>query len=89
MKIDIKHIAKLSKLYFDEDSEKKFQSQMQNIVGMVENLPEIEDTITVSVSNAMELRPDTVEKSFSRSVLLANAPETAAGCVVVPKTIEG
>lgn len=89
MQIDIRHIAKLSRLKIDEDKVDKFQQQMQAIVEMVEKLPETEGSLAVDPDNRMELRPDEIRPSLRRDSLLANAPEVAAGCVVVPKTMEG
>lgn len=88
MKIDITHIAKLARLKIDDSQVDKFQRQMQEIVNMVEQLPDIDGKIFVDPNNAMELRPDVIEPSLKRDALLANAPEVAAGCVVVPKTME-
>ena len=44
--------------------------------------------LPVDRANRMELRKDEIKPSLRRDVILANAPETAAGCVVVPKTTE-
>ena len=48
MNIDIKHIAKLARLEIPEDELEMFGTQMENIVKMVEKLPDISD----------ELKPD-------------------------------
>lgn len=88
MKIDIRHIAKLSRLKLDESQYSKFQQQMQDIVEMVELMPDMDGKLAVDPDNRMELRPDEIAPSLPREDLLANAPATAAGCVVVPKTME-
>ena len=88
MKIDIKHIAKLSRLQLEESQVEKFQQQMQGIVDMVEKMPPMDGKLAVDPQTRMELRPDESGPSLRRDVLLQNAPETAAGCVVVPKTVE-
>ena len=41
MNIDIKHIAKLARLRIDDEELKKFENDMQGIVDMVENLPDV------------------------------------------------
>lgn len=88
MQIDVRHIAKLAKLRLDEDKVPTFERQMQDILGMVENLPAITDeSILADPENAMELRPDVVGDSLSRDELLKNAPQKQAGCIVVPKTV--
>lgn len=89
MKIDIKHLAKLSKLSINEEQEVKFESQMQSIIEMVERLPELssEDKL-LDVSNPMKCREDIANNEFKREDILSNAPQMQAGCVVVPRIIE-
>lgn len=89
MNIDIKHIAKLARLRIEDDQLDKFESEMQNIVGMVEKLPDIQDEITLDPDNPMILRKDVaVQDKFTRQELMQNAPQVKAGCLVVPKTVE-
>lgn len=40
MKIDIPHLAKLSRLTFSPEEEAKFEKEMERIVEMVERLPD-------------------------------------------------
>lgn len=89
MNIDIKHIAKLARLRIGDDQLDKFESEMQNIVGMVEKLPDIQDEMTLDPDNPMILRKDVaVQDKFTRQELMQNAPQVKAGCLVVPKTVE-
>ena len=89
MNIDIKHVAKLSRLHIDDDKLEEFEKQMQNIVNMVEKMPDIEDELVLDASNPMILRKDkAVTDKFTRQELMANAPQVKAGCLVVPKTVE-
>ena len=90
MKIDIKHIAKLARLKIDDDKLEKFESDMETIVNMVDNMPDIDGTLNLlDENNPMTLREDkAVTDKFKREELLANAPEVQAGCLVVPKTVE-
>lgn len=89
MNIDIKHIAKLARLRIEDDQLDKFESEMQNIVGMVEKLPDIQDEMTLDPDNLMILRKDVaVQDKFTRQELMQNAPQVKAGCLVVPKTVE-
>ncbi len=89
MQIDIQHIAKLSRLSIEEEKTEKFQKEMESIVAMCEKLPPMDSEYTaVDPSNPMQLRPDSVKPSLDREQLLQNAPQTQAGCVVVPKVVE-
>lgn len=89
MNIDTKHIAKLARLRIEDDQLDKFESEMENIVGMVEKLPDIQDEMTLDPDNPMILRKDVaVQDKFTRQELMQNAPQVKAGCLVVPKTVE-
>ena len=89
MNIDIKHIAKLARLRIEDDQLDKFESEMENIVGMVEKLPDIQDEMTLDPDNPMILRKDVaVQDKFTRQELMHNGPQVKAGCLVVPKTVE-
>lgn len=89
MNINIKHIAKLARLRIEDDQLDKFESEMENIVGMVEKLPDIQDEMTLDPDNPMILRKDVaVQDKFTRQELMQNAPQVKAGCLVVPKTVE-
>ena len=74
MNIDIKHIAKLARLRIEDDQLDKFESEMQNIVGMVEKLPDIQDEMTLDPDNPMILRKDVFrinsqDRSLCRTLL--------------------
>lgn len=90
MKIDIKHLAKLSKLNItDEKEEQKLETQMQDIVKLIEKLPELSsEGSLIDASNPMKCREDVAHNEFKRDEILSNAPQVQAGCVVVPKVIE-
>ena len=88
MKIDIKHIAKLSCLHIEEESIPTLEKQMNEMIEMVENLPELSDrNLNPKIENKMDLRKDEICPSYSRDSILANAPQKQAGCIVVPKTV--
>lgn len=90
MSIDVKHLAKLARLRIEDEQLAKFEKDMESIVAMVEQLPEVSgDSSGLDPEHPMKLRGD-VESTdkLPRSELLANAPKMQAGCVVVPKTVE-
>ena len=87
--IDVKHLASLSRLRFDEAGAAKMAKQMKEIVGMVGNLPDFTETrLPLDPNDRMTLRKDKVGPSLSREDVLKNAPKTEAGCVVVPRVGE-
>lgn len=89
MKIDINRLAKLARLRIEPEQEAGFQKDMNNILGMVENLPELSDSgALIDPQNPMQLREDISEQKYRRDDLLKNAPQTQAGCVVVPRVVE-
>lgn len=89
MEIDIKRLAKLARLKIDESRMAGFEKDMKGIVAMVEHLPEISDSgALIDPSAPMELREDVSESKYRRDDLLKNAPQTQAGCVVVPRVVE-
>lgn len=89
MDIDIRHIAKLSRLHIEEDKLEKFEKDMQDIVEMANNLPHLDEQLSVDETNVMTLREDKAESGkFTREELFANAPQVKAGCLVVPKTVD-
>lgn len=89
MNIDIKHVAKLARLKIDDNELLRYEKEMNDIIGMVEAMPEINDELLIAPDNRMELREDKLSDSkLSRDEILKNAPKVVAGCVVVPKTVE-
>lgn len=89
MKIDIKHVAKLSRLRIEDDKLEKFEKDMESIVNMVNKLPDVDGALDLNPKDIMTLREDkAVTDKFKREELLKNAPEVQAGCLVVPKTVE-
>ncbi|MBP1576869.1 MAG: Asp-tRNA(Asn)/Glu-tRNA(Gln) amidotransferase subunit GatC [Oscillospiraceae bacterium] len=90
MKIDINHIAKLARLKMDEQQAEKFARQMEGIIDMVANLPEIDGVADgLDPANPMKLREDVaIPSAAKRNDILANAPQVEAGCVVVPRIVE-
>lgn len=90
MSIDVKHLAKLARLRIEDDKLAKFEKDMESIVAMVEQLPEVSDDASgLDPEHPMKLREDVEGKDkLTRNELLANAPKMQAGCVVVPKTVE-
>lgn len=89
MDMDLKRLAKLSRLKFSPEEEVKYQAEMERIVAMVEQLPDLDaNGPLIDPDNPMQLREDVSEHHFTRDELLKNAPEVQAGCIVVPKMVD-
>ncbi|MBQ8604480.1 MAG: Asp-tRNA(Asn)/Glu-tRNA(Gln) amidotransferase subunit GatC [Oscillospiraceae bacterium] len=89
MEIDIKRLAKLAKLSIPEEKMEEFRKKMEDIIQMVENLPDLDtEGSLVDPTDTMELRKDEVQPSFPRDEMLMNAPYTAAGCILIPKVVD-
>lgn len=89
MEIELDKIARLAKIRIEPEKRETFEKQMRDIIGMVERLDDTDDPYTgVDESNPMRLRADEVRPSLPRKGILQNAPQTQAGCVVVPRTVE-
>ena len=89
MKIDIKHVAKLARLRIEDNEMAEVEKKLLSVLEMVENLPELTGNSSgLDRENPMDLRKDEVKPSMKRDLILANAPETRSGCLLVPKTVE-
>jgi aspartyl-tRNA(Asn)/glutamyl-tRNA(Gln) amidotransferase subunit C len=89
MEIDIMRLAKLARLSMDEQTARKFEIDMQNIIAMVASFPPLKgEDSELDPQNPMLLRPDIPGPSFGREEMLKNAPQVQAGCLVVPKTVD-
>ncbi len=87
--VDVKHLAKLSKIALTDEEIKRYEVQLSQTIDMIENMPDF--TIQkpcLDPKKAMELREDVVENKFKREEILKNAPQLKAGCIVVPKVME-
>ena len=79
MEIDIKKLAKLSRLKIEENQIAGFEKDMAGIIGMVENLPEISgDGTLIDPSNPMKMREDVAENNYKRDELMKNATDVYA-----------
>ncbi|MEG0396454.1 MAG: Asp-tRNA(Asn)/Glu-tRNA(Gln) amidotransferase subunit GatC [Oscillospiraceae bacterium] len=90
MVFDVRHISKLAMLKIPEEEIDGFKKEMENILAMVEHLPDINtaDASLLNTEETMELREDAISPSYPRDEMMQNVPHTVAGCIVVPKTLE-
>lgn len=87
--INIRRIARLARIHVEDAEIPVLEKEMGSIVRMVEDLPVFADTsLPLDENDAMPLRHDEEGASSPRDEILENAPQTEAGCVVVPKVVE-
>ena len=86
MKIDVKHIAKLSRLSLTKEEEKKFTPQMKTILESASVLQEVDTSNVKPMKGRIafdELREDVPEKSLSQEDVIKNAPHSENGYIKV------
>ena len=92
--IDVKYVAELARIDLAEEAVAKLQSDMQNIVGYIEQLSELDVSNIEPTAHAAQLvnvvREDEVKPSYPRETMLANAPAVLNGELVkVPQVLPG
>lgn len=88
----ISNLAKLSRLHFDEKETEMIRKDLQQMIGFVDKLQELDTTGVeplLHMSNRINvLRDDEVQGSVSREQALKNAPDSDGVFFKVPKVIK-
>jgi aspartyl-tRNA(Asn)/glutamyl-tRNA(Gln) amidotransferase subunit C len=88
----VRHIAELARLEFNEEELEAFTRQMDSILAYFDKLNEVDTKAITPTSHAITVgnvfREDEVTESISTESCLENAPEKEGGCFRVPKIIE-
>jgi aspartyl-tRNA(Asn)/glutamyl-tRNA(Gln) amidotransferase subunit C len=91
-KEDVKKVAELARLEFNEAQTEKFTDQMGNILEYIEKLNELNTDNVAPTSHVLDistpLREDKVQKLLTIDEVLQNAPESEDDFFVVPQVIE-
>ena len=91
---NIEHIAKLARLDFSGEEYDKLTSDMNNVLGYIDQLKELDVSNVEPLENINEsveknvFREDKSAPSLSEAEALKNAPKSADGYFLVPKVIE-
>ena len=91
---NVEHIAKLARLDFSAEEYEKLTSDMNNVLGYIDQLKELDVSNIEPLENINEsaeknnFRVDTSAPSLSVEEALKNAPKAADGYFLVPKVIE-
>lgn len=91
-KDDVKHVANLSKLAFDEAETAEFAGSLTKIVDMFMALEEVDTTDVPFTSNVADnlnaWREDVAVAGWDRDALFKNVPEAEDGFIKVPAIME-
>jgi aspartyl-tRNA(Asn)/glutamyl-tRNA(Gln) amidotransferase subunit C len=89
---ETKHIALLSRLSLSAEELELMGRQLNNILGYIDKLNELDTTGVEPTSHVVPLenvfRDDVVRPSLQREMTLMNAPDRTEGFFRVPKIIE-
>lgn len=89
---DVRYIAHLARIRLSAEEEQKLGAQLENILGYIEKLKELDVSQVEPTAHAVPLhnvtRPDIVVPGLTNDQALANAPARANGLFVVPKIVE-
>ena len=88
----IDKLANLARLKFDETEKVQIKSDLQNMIGMIEKMNELDTTdvepLLHITNNVNVLREDFVEGSITNEEALQNAANKNAPFFIVPKVIK-
>ncbi len=89
---DVEKIAQLAKLKFSDDEKTKLQKDMNQVLGYIEQLNELDLKNVEPLENINETenidRPDEVKPWLTTEEALQNAPSKTGKFFKVPKVIE-
>ena len=89
---EVVHVARLSRLALEETEIDALTGQMDQLLGYVEKLNELDTEGIVPTAHAVPMenafRADEVRPSIGLDRALLNAPQSEENCFVVPKVIE-
>ena len=91
-KEEVLYVAQLARLDLDADAIDKFAGQIDEILGYIEKLNQVDTQGVKPTSHAISLtnafRDDVERQHLERERALANAPEAEEGQFVVPRIID-
>lgn len=90
--LDVRYVAHLARLHLTDEEVETFQPQMEQIVGYVQQIDELDvdgvepTSHAVAVTNV--LRKDISRPGLDHERVMANAPSEKNGLFAVPKIVE-
>jgi aspartyl-tRNA(Asn)/glutamyl-tRNA(Gln) amidotransferase subunit C len=89
---EVEHVARLARLALDADEKDRMRSQLDAILGYVEQLRRVDTEGVEPTAHVLPLvnimRDDEVRPSYPVDAMLANAPDAQDGQFRVPRILE-
>ncbi len=89
---DVRHVAHLSRLEFNDTEIQRFTKDLNNILTYVDKLNELDTSAVEPTSHSLKMenvfREDVVQPSLTNEQALANAPEREGPFFKVPQIIQ-
>ena len=89
---EVEHVARLARLALDADEKEHMRSQLDAILGYVEQLRRVNTDGVEPTAHVLPLvnvlRDDEVRPSYPVEAMLANAPDAQDGQFRVPRILE-
>ena len=89
---EVEHVARLARLALDADEKERMRSQLDAILGYVEQLRGVNTDGVEPTAHVLPLvnvlRDDEVRPSYPVEAMLANAPDAQDGQFRVPRILE-
>jgi len=90
--MDVSYIAHLARIHLADGEAELFQGQLDQVLKYVEQLGELDVSNVEPTAHAMALvnvlRADTPRPSLDHDAVIANAPASRDGQILVPKIME-
>ena len=83
----VRKLSHLARLSLTPEEEGELAGRLEQMVGYLEALSQVEDGAEPDTPCVVTFRPDGVEPSLDRDKLLAQAPLTRDGYVVTPRSV--
>ncbi len=89
---EVEHVARLARLALSADEKDRMRSQLDAILGYVEQLRRVDTAGVEPTAHVLPLvnvmRDDEVRPSYPAGAMLANAPDAQDGQFRVPRILE-
>ena len=84
----MQHLAELSRLHIPVERQAALRTRLERIVAAFSALQEADNVEVAPTGAPLTLRSDVAEAPLAVELVLANAPQHAAGSFVVPRVID-